>query len=165
MGIGSLCIVRVVILKRIDFTGKLHTLILWQIRLLFLVEVTPVFNHGAYALLHLIPVQRYRIVPGITGRLIFPREFDALGAVGFVISGYSKSALAVFFTQKGHALLRVVALQKIGVNTDFSLTDTTATLKQVFDLVLRYKTASNGFDTLQSMELFYRFVHLPEPRK
>ena len=153
-GIGS---VGVHTVKMINPPGKGYFLIGRKVRLFLIVEVLPAVNQGSDTLLHLVPVQRDRIIALIAGFLIRTCETDSLGAIVLVIAGIAASTFAIAAFQKISALFGVVALDKIGVYLQLALGNAGASGQQAGDLVLRDEAGlCRGEPLYRLILLFYR---------
>ena len=156
VGIGAVR-VRLIVVESVNPPGKCYFLIGRKIRLFLIVEVLPAVNQGSDTLLHLVPVQRDRIIALIAGFLIRTGETDSLGAIVLVIAGIAASTFAIAAFQKISALFGVVALDKIGVYLQLALGNVGASGQQAGDLVLRDEAGlCRGEPLYRLILLFYR---------
>ncbi len=156
VGIGPVG-VRLIVVESVNPPGKGYFLIGRKVRLFLIVEVLPAVNQGSDTLLHLVPVQRDRIIALIAGFLIRTCETDSLGAIVLVIAGIAASTFAIAAFQKISALFGVVALDKIGVYLQLALGNAGASGQQAGDLVLRDEAGlCRGEPLYRLILLFYR---------
>ena len=149
---GNFCPVGVGLIEPIDSPSQRCSLIIWQALSFLFAEVVPAVDQRPDALLHLVPVQPDGGISFEAGFIILPGEFDPLAVMPLIIPGIGGTAVAVCLPQKLGALLGVVALHKIRINSEFSIRIAAAPQEQAVNFILGNKAGPAGDKALRRVK-------------